>query len=50
MSQIYPAAAAESGKPLLKKLWHAASKQQEAAFFCVCLEFLFKLSQTFNLI
>ena len=48
MSQIYPAAAAESGKPLLKKLWHAATKQQEAVFSCVCLEFLFNLSQPFK--
>ena len=33
-------AIAESGKPLLKELWHAASKQQEAVlnFVFLCLE------------
>ena len=41
------AAAAESEKSLLKELWHAASKQQEAVLNSVFfhLEFLFKPSQ-----
>ena len=46
-------ATAESGKPLLKEMWHAAHKQQEVMLnfvliVCMCLEFLFKLSQVLH--